>query len=219
MSEEERNYMFFKVHDLDGNDKLDGLEIFYSATHHAASEHDHNHEHSESDGSEKVDEANENENNQPSNDSSLDLSADASSLKLLELDENGQIVNKNFNHIIGLYFTPSLLLRLFEKQKLFFFQFSDVLDNFLSLADLNDDGYLNYAEYAAAVKLGNAMTEEQDPELWKKNNRNEKIVRNTISWCDIDKYYFRRKKQFFERLFFYTFRQCFTCIYIFFSSI
>lgn len=40
-----------------------------------------------------------------------------------------------------------------------------MLDNFLSLADLNDDGYLNYAEYAAAVKLGNAMVEEQHPEL------------------------------------------------------
>ncbi|XP_055311815.1 multiple coagulation factor deficiency protein 2 homolog [Sitodiplosis mosellana] len=137
MSEEERNYMFFKVHDLDGNDKLDGLEIFYSATHHAASEHDHNHVHSDN----EADEGNDNENSQPSNDSSLDLSSDASSLKLLELDENGQIVNTNFNHII------------------------DVLDNFLSLADLNNDGYLNYAEYAAAVKLGNAMTEEQNPEL------------------------------------------------------
>lgn len=47
-----------------------------------------------------------------------------------------------------------------------FFSFSDVLDNFLNLADLNNDGYLNYAEYAAAVKLGNAMANaEQHPEL------------------------------------------------------
>lgn len=43
---------------------------------------------------------------------------------------------------------------------------SDVLDNFLNLADVNNDGYLNYAEYAAAVKLGNAIVEtEQNPEL------------------------------------------------------
>lgn len=42
----------------------------------------------------------------------------------------------------------------------------DVLDNFLNSADLNNDGYLNYAEYAAAVKLGNAIVEvEQHPEL------------------------------------------------------
>lgn len=41
-----------------------------------------------------------------------------------------------------------------------------MLDDFLNLADLNNDGYLNYAEYAAAVKLGNAMaTVEQHPEL------------------------------------------------------
>lgn len=42
---------------------------------------------------------------------------------------------------------------------------SDVLDNFLNLADLNNDGYLNYAEYAAAVKLGNAVIEQEHPEL------------------------------------------------------
>ena len=62
MSEEERNYMFFKVHDLDGNDKLDGLEIFYSATHHAASEHEHSHEHSGSGGSDILKELGEGSN-------------------------------------------------------------------------------------------------------------------------------------------------------------
>lgn len=97
MSEEERNYMFFKVHDLDGNDKLDGLEIFYSATHHSAHEHDHGHEHSEHSGNNEEKDVNENENGEPSNDNSSDVA----NLKLLELDENGQIVNKNFNHIIG----------------------------------------------------------------------------------------------------------------------
>lgn len=122
LTEEERNYLFFKVHDLDGNDKLDGLEIFYSATHHHSitenenshgTEHDHDHDHdhesnesNESDGASEAnavseaDEANENENNQLSNDSAAN--SDASDLKLLELDENGQIRNKNFNHIIGL---------------------------------------------------------------------------------------------------------------------
>lgn len=103
MSDEERNYLYFKVHDLDGNDKLDGLEIFYSATHHSASDGNHNqqhaHEHSESSGAGDVNEVQNNEMIPQSNDSS-----GASNLKLLELDENGQIVNTNFNHIIGLYF-------------------------------------------------------------------------------------------------------------------
>lgn len=103
MTEEERNYLYFKVHDLDGNDKLDGLEIFYSATHHSASDDNHNqqhtHEHTESSGNGDITEVQKSKMNQLSNDSS-----GASNLKLLELDENGQIVNTNFNHIIGLYF-------------------------------------------------------------------------------------------------------------------
>ncbi|XP_031636247.1 multiple coagulation factor deficiency protein 2 [Contarinia nasturtii] len=134
MTEEERNYMYFKVHDLDNNDKLDGLEIFYSATHHSASEDDHEHDK----GSEN-NEASGTQEDQTALDNSS--ASNVSNLKLLELDENGQIVNQNINHII------------------------DVLDNFLNLADLNNDGYLNYAEYTAAVKLGNAVTEEQHPEL------------------------------------------------------
>lgn len=122
MSEEERSYMYFKLHDLDGNDKLDGLEIFYSATHHSASEHDHNHEQSGHSGSNQVDEANENDN-QASNESSLEINTDVKNLKLLELDENGQIVNKNINHIIGLYFTPPIdyfSLKINNERKFFF---------------------------------------------------------------------------------------------------
>lgn len=102
MTEEERSYLYFKVHDLDGNDKLDGLEIFYSATHHSASDesHEHAHEHNESSGTGDDTEVQPSDTNQPSNDSSSNVS----NLKLLELDENGQIVNTNFNHIIGSYF-------------------------------------------------------------------------------------------------------------------
>lgn len=40
MSEDEKNYLYFKVHDLDGNGKLDGLEIYYSATHHSDLPHE-----------------------------------------------------------------------------------------------------------------------------------------------------------------------------------
>lgn len=42
------------------------------------------------------------------------------------------------------------------------FFFADILDNFLDVADLNQDGYLNYPEYAAAIKLGSAMAEAQE---------------------------------------------------------
>lgn len=102
MTEDEKNYMYFKVHDLDGNDKLDGLEIFYSATHHSASEHDndhnhdHDHKHSETNGNDETDEINQ----------SLSLddnssTADVTNFNLLEFDENGQVINKNLNHIIG----------------------------------------------------------------------------------------------------------------------
>lgn len=120
LSEEERNYLYFKIHDLDGNDKLDGLEMFYSATHHHSvsedehahdsdghehqNEHDHDNNHN-TEANTAVSEPTEDHdsaNGQPSNDSTAN--SDASNHKVLELAENGQIVNKNFNHIIGLYF-------------------------------------------------------------------------------------------------------------------
>lgn len=41
----------------------------------------------------------------------------------------------------------------------------EILDNFLNIADLNQDGYLNFPEYAAAVKLGNAMASAEAGEL------------------------------------------------------
>lgn len=40
MTEDEKNYLYFKIHDLDGNGKLDGLEIYYSATHHSDLPHE-----------------------------------------------------------------------------------------------------------------------------------------------------------------------------------
>lgn len=150
MSDEEKNYFYFKVHDLDGNDKLDGLEIFYSATHHhseseSTNDEHHQHEHEQQDGSmdgavsaidnNQIDNTNENHESETHNSS-------VSNPVLPEIDGKDEADNKNFNHII------------------------DVLDNFLTLADLNNDGYLNYAEYAAAVKLGNAMANaEVHPEL------------------------------------------------------
>lgn len=108
MSEEERNYMYFKIHDLDNNDKLDGLEIFYSATHHSASEDDHEQE--KSHGSHEASGAHEDDNGPIANDNSS--SSGVSNLKLLELDESGQIVDKNINHIIGSF--KLNVLRVFQ---------------------------------------------------------------------------------------------------------
>lgn len=34
MSEDEKKTYYFKMHDLDRNDMLDGLELLYAATHH-----------------------------------------------------------------------------------------------------------------------------------------------------------------------------------------
>lgn len=105
MTEDEKNYLYFKVHDLDGNDKLDGLEILYSATHHSSSDqshhhnHNHNHEQELIEKSDDTGDTHESDQNQLSNDSTSN--SDASNLKLLELDEDGQIVNENFIHIVG----------------------------------------------------------------------------------------------------------------------
>lgn len=120
MSEEEKNYFFFKVHDLDGNDKLDGLEIFYSATHHSEAEssssgsgdshhHHHNHEHGEQaetdpaieHNSNEIDNTQDSETDEQSNDITLN-SSETTNLKLLEIDghdDGGG--DKNINHIIG----------------------------------------------------------------------------------------------------------------------
>lgn len=45
MTDEEKNFFYFKLHDSDNNDVLDGLELLQAATHHtthnAVSDHHH----------------------------------------------------------------------------------------------------------------------------------------------------------------------------------
>lgn len=36
-----------------------------------------------------------------------------------------------------------------------------MLDSFLALADLNDDGFLNYAEYMAAIEMGDTAIDDE----------------------------------------------------------
>lgn len=42
MTDEEKNFYYFKLHDSDNNDALDGLELIQAATHHAHSDHSPN---------------------------------------------------------------------------------------------------------------------------------------------------------------------------------
>lgn len=110
MTEDEKNYLYFKVHDLDGNDKLDGLEIYYSATHHSVSQ----------DVDASGDDAPEAKMTKSENvfamklhpsvdDDHLNTGIDPANLRMLEKDTNGELVDKNFNHIIGEWFSQPLI--------------------------------------------------------------------------------------------------------------
>lgn len=111
MTDEEKSYFYFKVHDLDGNDKLDGLEIFYSATHHSESDNNddhHHHDHEEQTDSNLAIDNNEISNTNENRDSETDqqpsdstLNSSVSNPKLLEIKGNDETDNKKINHIIG----------------------------------------------------------------------------------------------------------------------
>lgn len=50
MTEDEKNFFYFKLHDSDNNDVLDGLELLRAATHHSVHiAHEENAEHKEAD--------------------------------------------------------------------------------------------------------------------------------------------------------------------------
>lgn len=85
MTEEERNLLYFKVHDLDGNGKLDGLEMYYSATHHSMSQADHEHEHDVGETENEVD---------------GQLDGDSAQFKLLNANNGENSDDLNFNHVI-----------------------------------------------------------------------------------------------------------------------
>lgn len=94
MSDEEKSFYYFKIHDTDNNDNLDGLEMIKAATHrHGNPEKDHHH------------------------------------------DNDLERMDDELNHIVG------------------------VIDDFIEIADVNHDGFLNYPEY---VKALNQNIEEID---------------------------------------------------------
>lgn len=116
MTEDEKNFYYFKVHDADNNDFLDGLEMLQAATHRAGHIH-------------KIDRDEE----------------------LLKMEDE-------LNRIVGKYYS----INLFFIFKINFF--TDVIDDFLSFADLNHDGYLNYPEYAKAINT-NEDDSPSDPQV------------------------------------------------------
>ena len=122
MTEDEKQFLYFKIHDLDGNGKLDGLELYYSATHHSVPHH-----------------SDDEENHV--------------NFQLLENAEDDE--DLNFNHIVGELNAP---LGDTSREGFWNFRFiSDILDNFLSVADRDNDGYLQFPEYAAAVKYSSVV--------------------------------------------------------------
>lgn len=96
MSDEERGYLYFKIHDLDDNGKLDGLEILYSATHYSNGHvHDAHSEPSDTD--------------TPDSRQELELTGNGSevdrnlpNLNLFKLNENEHSVDESFNHVVGM---------------------------------------------------------------------------------------------------------------------
>lgn len=87
MTENELNFLYFKAHDLDGNGKLDGLEMYYSATHHSLSQADHEHEH-------------ESEHQQVNGYGDKVVTGKAN-FRLLSPSGEGKSVDVNFNHVVG----------------------------------------------------------------------------------------------------------------------
>lgn len=102
MTDEEKHFYYFKIHDSDNNDNLDGLEMLYAATHHTG--HFHRAERNQA---------------------------------LYKIEDE-------LNHII------------------------DVIDEFIDIADLDRNGFLNYPEYKRAIKNNDEETNEAnsliDPE-------------------------------------------------------
>lgn len=91
MTENERNFLYFKAHDLDGNGKLDGLEMYYSATHHSLSQADHEHEH----------EHEHEQEHEAVQDNDEKIAQGKANFRLLSPSGNGKPIDVNFNHVVG----------------------------------------------------------------------------------------------------------------------
>lgn len=172
LSEDELRYMHFKLHDANGDDKLDGLEILNALSHHKDDHNEHGHsgsgekdEHHEHDAS---GDAKEHENTLESNVTSSDSEQN---IELVHVDSKS---NEDNNHLIGSYhirttFSQNLATALQNKPFFYNFNlFAGILDEILINADLDNDGFLNYAEFAGLkIELSKDILEAQQehPEL------------------------------------------------------
>lgn len=117
MTEEEKNFFYFKLHDSDNNDVLDGLELLRAATHHSVHiAHEENSGHR--DGDKQEDETNE------------------------------------IEHVIRRCMLCGGLQKCLKRK---FYFLLEIIDDFIQFADFNNDGYLNYPEYAQAMKQNTDM--------------------------------------------------------------
>lgn len=107
MTEDEKNFYYFKIHDTDHNDVLDGLEMLQAATHH---------KHSTIHG---IKGSNEH-------------------------DKELMDIKDELSHI------------------------TDIIDDFIKYADLNNDGYLNYPEYTNAISSPEESDDYNDNNLHNK---------------------------------------------------
>lgn len=114
MTEEEKSFFYFKVHDTDNNDFLDGLEMVKAAIHRNGN---------------------------------------------LELQDELMHVSSKLKYLLDF---SNVLTK---------FTFLDVVDEFLEFADINQDGFLNYAEYVRAINVSHQENEE-NPALSSANLQN-----------------------------------------------
>lgn len=102
MSDEERGYLYFKIHDYDDNGLLDGLEVLYSATHYSNGHvHDIHSEPSDIDS--------------PDSRQELELTGNGSkvgpnlpNLNMFKLNDDDHTVDEGFNHVVGMCKTASI---------------------------------------------------------------------------------------------------------------
>lgn len=119
MSDEEKSFYYFKIHDTDNNNNLDGLEMIKAALHRHGSDNE-------------------------------------------QADEDELV------HITSQYFEAFLyFLSCFKI-------FLDVVDEFLLFADLNKNGFLNYAEYKMAM-TASSNEEKEESLLTSSGSENNEI--------------------------------------------
>lgn len=136
LTAEEKAFYFFKLHDLDKDDSLDGLELLQAAMHH-------HHGEPATYASDTTD-----VRMPPSNDVHDHPSAAIDKLNELQskaLDENDE---DSLDHITG---ESSHIKTLGNCNQSSTLSYADVIDEFIAHADIDHNGLLSFAEYTKAT--------------------------------------------------------------------